>query len=1035
MAINEVYNAVSGVVVRGGYFAATGPTVSGSTSMNSFVPSGTVTPSDAGSPAAPTSSAKYRSGRSQLFNDLALATELVAASGSTYETPARAGVPNALPYNWGSVGPTWLSVDAPTGWAWLNAGGDFIDTTNVPQATGSPHFSFAANNVSSGTFTYTTSILAGVQASYAQQRFNAYIVRSSHFSRAIATRRTPSVAAPFISVTYNDGSTATLACTCCTPFNASTSFTLTGSQYASLEYGAALEFERPIKPVTAATLNIVVFHQSATAATIRGYLVNPRLNTNPVVLGLAEAYPLDVGISANANVIHSHRYQDGTVIGDWVWPYNVNRWAGDQWSPHLFGLGAADTSKLPYAWQGNPILGKWEGNGNFSLVNSSYTGEGFAPLAPGLGAIKVLIPKGVGVDGTPLGYGGGYGCHLTMYIPEAESGLLNEMYYRFYMRIGENGTPKTIANTKMFRVGSVEAPGTAVYAVKGGKFGLGPTHWSHYGGNNNVGGNTLGWSSRYAWKEIPLDSKDSGIVPGVHTYDNIGYDFSLGRDGLSAAWYKNEWYCIEGRLKLNTWAAGGGGPSDGEMDTWIDGRLVNQQRNFKFRDGPIDISAGGLTPYTSGTRPAFREIGIVDITMNLYIGGVLPADEDTHVFHTGLVTSKSYIGPMKLSPSWLPATANTVAAVGEVNSFASINPGNSPAGGYSYSQGGTLFDMSLAWAKIINDYSGGAFNPHYQHTPGIYGCMVFHGGGHSATNWNGIVIFDFNSRQYYIVCPGSASNVYPGSAATSEYADGQPASPHSYDTLAVIGPERGYSKGALISIYRGGAFVENQLPSASVHVFDFNNQSVKWQRLYSAGGAGWSDAFGIGHSCAYDPVLGRIWWVGQGNEVGYTAYFDLTDNTQKKATITSPLTNGPPNSNPDSKLMLFVPGRRVNVLTDTVSYSNLTRRIFYHDTLNPAAGWTQANLSSAFPADYGFAMDWHPASGKIYCYCVQDPTAVYTLAIPTTLSSTWTVTRIVIASGSLDGFYVIGKRFAFSETIGGFLHKGQASTSMKVYRP
>ena len=347
---------------------------------------------------------------------------------------------------------------------------------------------------------------------------------------------------------------------------------------------------------------------------------------------------------------------------------------------------------------------------------------------------------------------------------------------------------------------------------------------------------------------------------------------------------------------------------------------------------------------------------------------------------------------------------------------------------------GTGTEPNAHWRTIINDYSGGVLNPFYNHTPGNLGCMVFHGGGHSATGWNGIVIFDYNSLQYFIVCPGSLS-IYPVIAANSECADGQPGAPHTYDTLSIIGPEAGYPKGALISIYRSGTFAEGQQwNSASVHLFDFNNQSVKWQRLYSAGAASWSDGFSAGYASAYDPDLRRIWWVGQGNEVGYTAYFDLTDRQQKKASITDWLNKSPSNSNPDSKIMQLVRSRKLLVMSDTVSYEVKTRRIFWMDTANPAGGWTQATLSMPFPDGYGFGFDWVPDRNGLMCLCVQDPAALYTLTIPDVLTSPWPVIRTAVTGQPFAAAYIIGKRFAWHDGLDMLVYKGQAQDAMQGVR-
>jgi hypothetical protein len=602
---------------------------------------------------------RYRTDQAQLF--LAPPPGVVKSGGGSYwETPARASIagPKAS-FGYGNMGPTYSYVDVGSGWAWKNKNGDWIDTSNTPQGI-SPHWRIIANSATGATasFTYVVDASAGAKASWDGKRWNAYVVRGNGAARTFTSNQHASP--PFQTVTYTDGSTATLKCTAAISMESSSAYAQGGAAEVSVGNGrhAVLEFERPTKPVQSATLTMLVTGHISGNGNLDGFLVDPPLNAEPPILGLAAGYSRDAGIKANADVIFSHLYDDASTQADWIVSAGVNVYSNAQWSPDVFDPAAAkDTSKLPHVHQG-----KWIKNiGTTTLVKSSFSGDGFSPLAPGLGALRVNIPGSKAADGDPVGYAGAGGSDLAMYLPDALCGMLDEIYIRYYLRLGSHD-PEYLANMKMFRS---DPNSTAHYAAHGGKFGIGPSHWTQYGGNNNIGGGNIGWTSRNAWLESPADIGSGAMQPGVHSWDMLGYNGLMGSiGGLGAAMYPGFWYCIESRLKLNTvdlsttpfTADPAKNLNDAEIDIWIDGRKVLAMRNFSYRKLPLDYSSGpgtfnstskmGRTPIANGLLVPIRNLGVTAVTLNDFNGGVLPAGTDRVKFYAGLVVSKKPIGMM-----------------------------------------------------------------------------------------------------------------------------------------------------------------------------------------------------------------------------------------------------------------------------------------------------------------------------------------------------------------------------------------------------
>ncbi len=171
------------------------------------------------------------------------------------------------------------------------------------------------------------------------------------------------------------------------------------------------------------------------------------------------------------------------------------------------------------------------------------------------------------------------------------------------------------------------------------------------------------------------------------------------------------------------------------------------------------------------------------------------------------------------APAWVPAIAGSSKAVATANSFASQN--------------GRLAGWEYAFGKIVDDYSGGVYNPYW----GPLGAMVFHGGGHSATFDNSVVILDFNDLTFkrlsnptpsdkgknWISTTGLLQKKDPAfDSAHCEYGDGQPGAGHTYDTLAILPPaDGGAPYGSLIRVSSHAVHVNISASTGWAHRFDF----------------------------------------------------------------------------------------------------------------------------------------------------------------------------------------------------------------------
>jgi hypothetical protein len=408
--------------------------------------------------------------------------------------------------------------------------------------------------------------------------------------------------------------------------------------------------------VASAKLRFVVTdHWSGQQPSIDGFLLDPPINADPVRPGLAQGTAaLDAGLDTHPDVIGVHRYLDGRPLADFVQPGQTPFTSEHLFDPAIYGTGPEDRSRLPHAG-----LGKWLNAGPpMALVPSSYQGDGFAPLVPGLGALRLQMPATPGVqDGSVVGNDGTLGGHARILLPEPLFGRLDRLFVRYYVRLGLPGN-----GPRPPRPHVLHRPGQDVWTQLSGKFGIGPDHSTREGGVSGTSGGGAGWQMRLAWYECDAEQggpDEGGWAAGFHLYDfqsnnPVGHRYGQDqppqfdrwgqRGGTGGLLYAGHWYCIETELKLNTVVpAMPGFLPDGELRAWLDGRLVYEQSGMVFRSLPLKNP-----PYHPSHLRACRELGVRGLWLNWFHGGQTVNTVDRTLFYTGLAWARQYIGPMAL---------------------------------------------------------------------------------------------------------------------------------------------------------------------------------------------------------------------------------------------------------------------------------------------------------------------------------------------------------------------------------------------------
>lgn len=562
-------------------------------------------------------------------------------------------------------GPNQLFVDPGVGWAWTHKGGDWIDANGLKQGP-AQWFSKATGAAGTPPTEYSVDVTAAVKEVQSEGRWNAMLL-TANVQRQVASPLSTTDKPPSILVQYANGDAATLACRILAQRDVGQPLTTA----PSISLPAFIEFERPTSPVTSAVMMFTVTLHSGGAGTVKGYLLDPPLNHELVQLGDG------TGILGQHDYLDSKQWSDFALTQYHLPSNTINTGAEREFDPAIYGNGPTDTTKLPHLG-----LGKWINWGpDWQLVKSDYASEGFAPLSPGLGAVRVHMPKSKtkGPDGklrdATLGdiadYGGGWGAAAYIFMPEPLYGNLGHIFVRFYARIGtpDGGPYRTDPADRLQFWRDTNPPhGQGLWAGRGGKWAIVPEHCTAYGGYSGSSGGG-GWQMRQSWSECDAgDGPDNdGWAIGAHLWDfgvfqppghNYGAENNSAnlfgqKGGLGGMLYAHRWYCVEMELLLNSMDAPGHIDAhgvqhfwkpDGALRTWIDGRLVYERTGMVFRQKPFITG-----PYNPAIMRPCRELGVRSLCLNWYHGGTDPNCQDRYLFFTGLKWGTQYIGPEGLS--------------------------------------------------------------------------------------------------------------------------------------------------------------------------------------------------------------------------------------------------------------------------------------------------------------------------------------------------------------------------------------------------
>lgn len=561
-------------------------------------------------------------------------------------------VSGGSPLHWDLFGPTHLYVDMHTGWPWSRPGGDWLDAKGVRHGPAA-WFSTPVGDWQ-GAHTpgyYLADVTRLVKLVQTSNRWLALLLTAPTAPRTIAGTVGSPHPPPSIEVVYANGQRVRLRCKVAASLDPSAVLPNTASAQVNLP--AVLEFERPAGVITAATLSwTVTAHWSGNNPLINGFLLDPPVNKEAPRQGLAiQARGLDDGLQDLSGVIGVHHYADLSQLSDFVHAEQASITSEQHFDPAIYGTGREDRSKWPHAGQG-----KWLNAGpKWSLVKSSYRHEGFAPLGPGLGAMRIHMSAEAAADGAVVGYNGTLGANAMICLPEPLFGRLDHIFVRYYIRLGLPGRA-----TARQRLHVQHVPGEADWTSLSGKFGIGPDHSTSFGGVSGTSGGGAGWQMRLAWYECDANlggPDERGWAPGFHLYDfqannPIGHRYGTEqsaqhdrwgqRGGAGGVLYAGLWYCIETELKLNTvFPSAPGFLPDGELRTWLDGKLVFEKTGLVFRSLPLITAA-----YRPNRLRPCRELGVRGLWLNFFHGGKTVNTIDRTLFYSGLVWAKSYIGLM-----------------------------------------------------------------------------------------------------------------------------------------------------------------------------------------------------------------------------------------------------------------------------------------------------------------------------------------------------------------------------------------------------
>lgn len=517
---------------------------------------------------------------------------------------ARTAVLNLEGYGRIGTGPTAYYIDMQAGWEWKNLGGDWLDKDLTPQGSvpWASSITTAANNTE-----YSVNVTDMYNHIRTTGHWAAFFLHYTVGIRTLASRRNTNPAyIPRVEVVYEDATTETLDITCMASI--STGSTIPNTWTPTMNLPVVMESRKPNpnKVITSATLKFTVTGHFGSPGAIIARLVNPDTTTTVGPAGIAPAMgAFDAGITAEPGVILAQRYVDGTLRSDFISNDTSSLYDSD-FDPNLYGIvGPPNPTKFPQR-----AALKWVNAGDLSLVDSSYSADGFVPLAPGLGAIKVTIPATSPMEEGYVGSAGGsLGTTSKLFLPLEYMSTLQHGRMRYYVRFAFE-RPLTLTERRLFF-----SSGSEKWVDYSGKFGPSFNHNTPNGGVSASAGSGLGWQGRLQWVAQTPNTEGpnlGGICLGVHIKSDFGANQPTGYNYTNLGQYFNEqagqkggyggviqeqqWHLIEIDFKLNTVTNSGTGfIPDGHWRLYIDNRLAVEHTGMVMRTLPINNRIGAPT--------------------------------------------------------------------------------------------------------------------------------------------------------------------------------------------------------------------------------------------------------------------------------------------------------------------------------------------------------------------------------------------------------------------------------------------------------
>lgn len=895
---------------------------------------------------------------------------------------------------------------------WDNPGGDWNGAGEVQQ--GSTPYASVTDTSTAANHALTFNVTSLLQFIQANDKLAEVMVRTSG-SRYFASRTHPTTGLrPTISVTYTDATTATLSCLGDGYMSSSTSYSpstvteniCTGSN------NVWLRFQQPTKAVQSATMTLYATQSFGGTATVNVFrLRNQGEKAIAVQQGIAAAYQRDVGIESHPSVVRRFDFQgaESTWKVNAVGNINSRDWFDPNDPP-------TRTDRLPLLEKGKWIAGNFSDNtSNYEVVGDTYTQYGYAPLYPG----QKTIHHWLETDDNPA-------ITWEMFLWPLEP----ELYLRYYVRFGDNMFDDVDRGDVLYGQPEMNLVG---------KFGPSFAHRSLAGNGGAFPEGNDGWSMRANFTCISnaADPKHRHIVLGDYVYDVDQYqvDFSW-QTGARGTFERGKWYCIERYIKLNT-----PNQNDGISRAWVDGQLCYEKTNHRWRNSP---------PYYNGTGPSserrvYGDMSVASIWWDWWNGGLTLPAKRVDCFIGDIVISRSYIGPMTNAstasvPSWAPAPGDTAAFTSGggvlANRWAAIHD---PTGiGYDPFH-----------SRKVTDYSATFLHVDWK----THGATVIFGGGHSATNFNGVTALAYEQDAMRFECLqtgtpwtggvldiGDNNSQYNSQGEALVGPAGRIASPHSYGNCDVV-------NGRLIQTHGTASGFLGLKDGNACHELDLTNPATAaTARQWVRRATGFLTGLGIPtapHFQRYVPAQNRVYIATRGDgSPSVFHWFDLTTNTFVNGTgrgfdhAAGTIESGG---------LIHVPSRDLLVCVYRNGSGQLVVQYAQVGVANtqPVAATATLSANIGVPDGWGAAC-WCSDNNRLLIFGATGNTnRVYEIAINATLNLPWTVDSHLLPSGKTinpPANQSYGKQFDYNpktKCVAFFplLLQSSGNDTVQVYRP